>query len=659
MVVHVAVEVDDVVLERDASSAARRQGYGVTLSETNAALEGLGILDACRARDARESRSKAHWTFHATGRVLGYYGAAFLPEPARVPSEGAAPPSDDDAHPGRRARPRAPTNLRVPRNDVREMLLAKLPPDVVRFGARAVGYEEDDRGVDVHVELTPLASERDDALGSEPPEEGVPRTRVGGGAGRGDEESAESESNRRDASSDAPSSDEGRSIRGLSAASPSPSPSPSPRLETIRASVLIAADGVRSAVQRLRRPNDRLRYLGVVLVTGFTVADHPLLRDRGFYTVDGGTARVFTMPFSGHGAGGREDAAAPREEKGRPAGKETASEEAASESAFSASENLSSSREKKGKKDTRVENEKEKPLVNMWQISVRCSEAEALAVASAPRRGPGGAEAFVRAIAGKWHDPLPAMFDQTDWEDAWAGPLYDRAEPSRDTVGGPSRSARSRVVAIGDAAHPMSPFKGQGANTALFDAWALADWLARAPATTALACFEREMAARAWPKVRASREACEAFHSSAVLDPTFAGVAGVEEGRVAEVLEAFERRGVAARLGEALEARAKEAIEEVMMRGEGRAARETRGLEWTGGGTTRGCTHFSRASASSTWTRPTGWISCSRQASSRKRLSSCPLASSRIAAPCIFSIILRGTLPGRKPLTCTCWAAEA
>ena len=32
---------------------------------------------------------------------------------------------------------------------------------------------------------------------------------------------------------------------------------------------------------------------------------------------------------------------------------------------------------------------------------------------------------------------------------------------------------------------------------------------------------------------------------------------------------------------------------------EGRAARETRGLEWTGGGTTRGCTHFSRASASS------------------------------------------------------------
>ena len=72
-----------------------------------------------------------------------------------------------------------------------------------------------------------------------------------------------------------------------------------------------------------------------------------------------------------------------------------------------------------------------------------------------------------------------------------------------------------------------------------------------------------------------SREACEAFHSSAVLDPTFAGVAGVEEGRVAEVLEAFERRGVAARLGEALEARAKEAIEEVMMmRGEGRAARE-------------------------------------------------------------------------------------
>ena len=57
-----------IVLERDPCSEARRLGYGVTLSETNAALDGLGILEDLRARN---TRSCAHWTFHSSGRVLG------------------------------------------------------------------------------------------------------------------------------------------------------------------------------------------------------------------------------------------------------------------------------------------------------------------------------------------------------------------------------------------------------------------------------------------------------------------------------------------------------------------------------------------------------------------------------------------------------------
>ena len=73
-----------VVLERDESAAARRQGYGVTLSETNAALAGLGVAERCRERNCKSS---AHWTFGASGRVLGYYGMTFVSSVSTVGGE--------------------------------------------------------------------------------------------------------------------------------------------------------------------------------------------------------------------------------------------------------------------------------------------------------------------------------------------------------------------------------------------------------------------------------------------------------------------------------------------------------------------------------------------------------------------------------------------
>ena len=75
-----------VVLERDESAVARRQGYGVTLSETNAALAGLGVAERCRERNCKSS---AHWTFGASGRVLGYYGMTFVSSASTVGGGGA------------------------------------------------------------------------------------------------------------------------------------------------------------------------------------------------------------------------------------------------------------------------------------------------------------------------------------------------------------------------------------------------------------------------------------------------------------------------------------------------------------------------------------------------------------------------------------------
>lgn len=63
-------------------------------------------------------------------------------------------------------------------------------------------------------------------------------------------------------------------------------------------------------------------------------------------------------------------------------------------------------------------------------------------------------------------------------------------------------------------------FKGQGANTALADGVALAQWLTQRPLRPALACFEREMIARAAPRVKASRKASDELHSPVVLTPS-------------------------------------------------------------------------------------------------------------------------------------------
>ena len=70
---------------------------------------------------------------------------------------------------------------------------------------------------------------------------------------------------------------------------------------------------------------------------------------------------------------------------------------------------------------------------------------------------------------------------------------------------------RDGVTLIGDAAHVMSPFAGEGVNNAMLDAMKLADAISRPDWRTGVARFEDEMFVRIVDSARQSAQSLEAF----------------------------------------------------------------------------------------------------------------------------------------------------
>ena len=155
----------------------------------------------------------------------------------------------------------------------------------------------------------------------------------------------------------------------------------------------------------------------------------------------------------------------------------------------------------------------------MWQLSFPLCEKEAKKLST---QGP---EALKREACKRtqWHDPVPQIVAATQEAQISGYPVYDRKLPDAELL-----KKSGKVTLIGDAAHPMSPFKGQGANQALLDALALArallkgckpssNWRETGIRKRVLDDFESEMLARSAVKVHYSAEAAQFLHSEIVL----------------------------------------------------------------------------------------------------------------------------------------------
>jgi 2-polyprenyl-6-methoxyphenol hydroxylase-like FAD-dependent oxidoreductase len=169
----------------------------------------------------------------------------------------------------------------------------------------------------------------------------------------------------------------------------------------------------------------------------------------------------------------------------------------------------------------------------MWQLSFPMLEQDAKTLSAKGTKALKD-EAFKRA---NWHAPIPQILAATKEAQISGYPVYDRELLRSELL-----ENLGPVTLLGDAAHPMSPFKGQGANQALLDALSLAreiskgcrsfsQWKKSGLRNCVLTSFESEMLVRSASKVKDSAEAAQFLHSKIVLHESNAPRGSILKGK--------------------------------------------------------------------------------------------------------------------------------
>ena len=228
------------IYERDECFEDRREGFGLTLTcGKNGALDKLGVIERCFEEDCP---SYCHWVFTPSGKILGYYGRAFITSNKTDKSKKRS------------------GNLRIPRQRLRKILLEKINCDKIKWNKKFVGCSCNSNNLNnsgnlLHVHFSDGSIIEADVL-----------------VGADGLNSAVREWRDKNLFNNTKSSQQTTLSTYNSGSCPS------------------------SSSSSLSLENSK-RYLGVTAILGITNAVHPLIEKQGFYILDG-TNRLFTMPYS-------------------------------------------------------------------------------------------------------------------------------------------------------------------------------------------------------------------------------------------------------------------------------------------------------------------------------------------------------------------------